>query len=125
MPIPSPAAARAFAESWVNAWNAHDLDAVLAHYSDDFEFSSPLVIQFSGEPTGTLRGKVAVQAYWRAALACLPTLHFDLVDVLTGVDCLTILYRGHRGLTAEQFELCAHGRVVRVRALYAKTLAET
>jgi ketosteroid isomerase-like protein len=121
MPIPPPAAARAFAEGWVDAWNAHDLNAVLAHYSDDFEFSSPLVIQIAGEPTGTLKGKAAVQAYWRAALACVPTLRFDLVDVLAGVDCLTILYRGHRGLAAELFELDANGRAVRGRALYTQT----
>lgn len=121
MPIPPPAAARAFAEGWIDAWNAHDLDAVLAHYSDDFEFSSPLVIQVAGEPTGTLKGKAAVEAYWRAALAGVPTLRFDLVDVLAGVDCLTILYRGHRGLAAELFELDANGRAVRGRALYAQT----
>lgn len=121
MPIPPPAAARAFAEGWIDAWNAHDLDAVLAHYSDDFEFSSPLVIQFAAEPTGTLKGKAAVQAYWRAALASVPTLRFDLVDVLAGVDCLTILYRGHRGLAAELFELDANGRAVRGRALYTQT----
>lgn len=121
MPIPPPAAARAFAEGWIDAWNAHDLDAVLAHYSDDFEFSSPLVIQVAGEPTGTLKGKAAVQAYWRAALACVPTLRFDLVDVLAGVDCLTILYRGHRGLAAELFDLDANGRAVRGRALYSQT----
>ena len=121
MPIPPPAVARAFAEGWIDAWNAHDLDAVLAHYSDDFEFSSPLVIQVAGEPTGTLKGKAAVQAYWRVALACVPTLRFELVDVLAGVDCLTILYRGHRGLAAELFELDANGRAVRGRALYAQT----
>lgn len=121
MPILPPAAARAFAEGWIDAWNAHDLDAVLAHYSDDFEFSSPLVIQVAGEPTGTLKGKAAVQAYWRAALACVPTLRFDLVDVLAGVDCLTILYRGHRGLAAELFDLDANGRAVRGRALYSQT----
>lgn len=121
MPIPPPAAARAFAEGWIDAWNAHDLNAVLAHYSDDFEFSSPLVIQIAGEPTGTLKGKAAVQAYWRAALACVPTLRFDLVDALAGVDCLTILYRGHRGLAAELFELDANGRAVRGRALYTQT----
>lgn len=121
MPLPTPAAARAFAEGWIDAWNAHDLDAVLAHYNDDFEFSSPLVIQVAGEPTGMLKGKATVQTYWRTALACVPTLRFDLVDVLAGVDCLTILYRGHRGLAAELFELDANGRVVRGRALYAQT----
>ena len=30
-------------EKWVNAWNNHDLKAVLSMYSDDIEFSSPKV----------------------------------------------------------------------------------
>jgi ABC-2 type transport system permease protein len=30
-------AAVRFAEGWAAAWNAHDLDRILAHYSDDFE----------------------------------------------------------------------------------------
>ena len=29
--------ARTFAEEWVAAWNAHDLERILAHYSDEFK----------------------------------------------------------------------------------------
>lgn len=118
MPNPTPDAARAFAEDWTAAWNARDLDAVLAHYSDDCTFASPFVARFAGEPGGRLAGKTRLRAYWTAALAALPALHFELVDVLTGVDCITVLYRGHRGLSAEVFELGADGRVVRGIALY-------
>lgn len=107
-----------FARSWIDAWNAHDLDAVLAHYSDDFEFSSPLIRQFAGEASGRLRGKAAVRAYWQTGLSRLPDLHFELVDVLAGIDCLVILYRGHRGLSAEVFEFDANGQVRRGQALY-------
>ncbi|TCO33785.1 nuclear transport factor 2 family protein [Dokdonella fugitiva] len=110
--------ARAFAESWIEAWNRHDLDAVLSHFTDDLEFSSPLVSQFTGEATGRLRGKNAVRAYWQAGLSRLPDLHFDLVDVLVGVDCLTILYRGHRGLTAEVLTFGNDGYVVKGQAFY-------
>jgi uncharacterized protein YjiS (DUF1127 family)/ketosteroid isomerase-like protein len=110
---------RHFAESWISAWNRHDLDAVLAHYSDDFEFSSPLIRQFAGEASGRLVGKEAVRAYWSAALACLPDLRFELVEVLAGIDGLLILYRGHRGLAAEVFEFDANGQVRRGQALYA------
>lgn len=110
---------RHFAESWISAWNRHDLDAVLAHYSDDFEFSSPLIRQFAGETSGRLVGKEAVRAYWSAALARLPDLRFELVEVLAGIDGLLILYRGHRGLAAEVFEFDANGQVRRGQALYA------
>ena len=30
-----------FAEDWIAAWNADDLERVLAHYADDFEMSPP------------------------------------------------------------------------------------
>jgi ketosteroid isomerase-like protein len=116
----SPQRAREFAEGWIAAWNAHDLDAVLAHFRDDFEFSSPLISQFAKEASGRLKGKDAVRAYWRVGLVRLPTLHFELVDVLVGVDTLLILYRGHRGLSAEVFEFDAGGLAARGRALYAE-----
>lgn len=110
--------ARKFAESWIEAWNRHDLDAVLSHFSDNFEFSSPLVSQFTGESKGRLLGKDAVRAYWQTGLSRLPNLHFELVDVLVGVDCLTILYKGHRGMTAEVLTFGSDGRAVRGQAFY-------
>jgi hypothetical protein len=119
MTLPFPQQPRDFAKSWIDAWNRHDLDAVLAHFSDDFQFSSPLIHQIAGEPSGQLSGKEAVRAYWQAGLSRLPGLHFELVDVLVGVGCLTILYQGHRGLSAEVFNFGADGRAVRGQALYA------
>lgn len=41
--------AEQFAADWIDAWNAHDLDRVLAHYSDDFEMSSPVIVQIAGD----------------------------------------------------------------------------
>lgn len=117
---PSPLqASREFAQSWIDAWNRHDLDAVLAHFSDDFEFSSPFVQTFADESSGRLIGKEAVRAYWQIGLSRLPNLHFELVDVLVGVDCLAILYRGHRGLSAEVLQFDRNGLVIRGQALYA------
>ncbi|MFZ5483689.1 MAG: nuclear transport factor 2 family protein [Pseudomonadota bacterium] len=112
-------APRKFAQHWIDAWNRHDLDAVLTHFSDDFEFSSPLIRHFADEPSGKLIGKDAVRAYWKNGLTRLPDLHFELVDVLAGVNCLTILYRGHRGLAAEVLQIGSDGLAVRGQALYA------
>jgi ketosteroid isomerase-like protein len=30
-------------ESWINAWNKHDLQTILSMYSEDIEFSSPKI----------------------------------------------------------------------------------
>ena len=37
--------AQQFAEEWLRAWNAHHLEAILAHYTDDFEMSSPFIVE--------------------------------------------------------------------------------
>lgn len=114
--------AKQFADDWVRAWNARDLDAVLAHYTEDFEMSSPYIPEFAGEPSGTLKGKRAVGAYWTKALAKLPNLHFELITVLTGVDSVTIYYRGaNNRLVAEVFFFSADGKVERAFSHYADT----
>jgi ketosteroid isomerase-like protein len=101
----------------------HDLDRVLAHYTEDFEMSSPYIIQMAGEPSGTLRGKAAVGAYWKKALELIPGLKFDLITVLAGVDSVTLYYKGARGrLVAEVFHFGADGKVARaLRTTPART----
>jgi hypothetical protein len=108
-----------FAQEWIAAWNSHDLSRVLAHYADDFEMSSPYIIQMAGEPSGVLKGKEAVGAYWAKALAMLPELRFELVTTLVGVDSITLYYKGVRGMAAEVFHFGSDGKVIRAYAHYA------
>jgi hypothetical protein len=108
-----------FAADWIESWNAHDLDRVLLHYADDFEMSSPVIIQITGEPSGRLCGKASVGAYWSKALQLIPDLHFELVSVLVGVGSVTIYYKGARGrLAAEVFFFDADQKVSRAVAHY-------
>jgi ketosteroid isomerase-like protein len=90
--------ANRFANDWIAAWNSHDLARILAHYSEDFEMSSPVIKQLAHEPSGKLKGKHAVGAYWAKSLALMPDLHFELLTVLIGVDSITLYYQGARGL---------------------------
>jgi ketosteroid isomerase-like protein len=120
MPRVSPDEARRFAAEWVAAWNAHDLEAILAHYAEDCTMASPRIVDFGQEPSGKLRGKDALRAYWGKALAAQPELRFTLEDVLLGVDGLTLLYRNQRGQrVAESVRFDAHGKVVEAAAQYA------
>jgi hypothetical protein len=111
--------ARRFAQEWIEAWNSHDLGRVLAHYADDFEMSSPLIPAIAGEPSGRLRGKEAVRAYWEKGLQLLPDLHFELRSFLLGVGSVVLTYQGHRGLVAEEFRFSPDGKVVRAAAHYS------
>ena len=108
-----------FAAEWIAAWNAHDLVRVLSHYTDDFEMSSPYVVQIAGEPSGTLRGKKAVGAYWKKALELVPELKFELVTALAGVNSVTLYYKGARGkLVAEVCHFGPDGKVTKAFAHY-------
>jgi ketosteroid isomerase-like protein len=112
--------ARALAGEWVDAWNRHDLDAILSHYAGGVEFTSPFVVRLLGDPTGTVRGKAALRDYFARGLAAYPDLRFELLQVLVGVQSVTVYYRsvGNR-LAAEVMELDTQGQVVRVLAHYA------
>ena len=107
-----------FAEDWIDAWNSHDLERILSHYTADFEMSSPVIAQLMNEASGTLRGKDAIRAYWGKALTQHPELHFELVNVFAGAASAIITYRGHRGLSAEAFCFNADGKVYRAAAHY-------
>jgi hypothetical protein len=108
-----------FAEEWIAAWNAHDLPRILSHYTDDFEMTSPKIVQIAGEPSGRLTGKAAIGAYWAKALQRAPDLHFDLIAVLHGVDSVVLHYRRTGGqLAAEVFHFNDAGLVFRACANY-------
>ena len=74
--------AKAFAHEWIEAWNSHDLERIMSHYTDDFEMSSPFIIELMGEPGGKLRGKASIRPYWEKGLAAQPPLRFELLQVL-------------------------------------------
>lgn len=110
-------AAREFARAWIAAWNAGDLERILAFYAEDFVLSSPLIAGRTGETSGILQGKAAVGSYWRAGLAATPALQFELLDVFAGPNTVVICYESlGRHSCAEVFIFDAEGQVVRSAA---------
>jgi hypothetical protein len=79
MPTPE---AKTYAELWVRAWNAHDIEAVLDHFHDDVLFTSPVAARVLPETEGVVRGKDALRHYWARALKSLPDLHFEIIRCL-------------------------------------------
>jgi hypothetical protein len=106
-----------FAAEWIAAWNAHDLERILVLYAKDVVFLSPHALSRTGN--GRVEGTAGLRRYWGPAIDAQPNLRFELQSVLTGYECLTILYRNHKGeQAAESFELDADGRVSRSIACY-------
>jgi ketosteroid isomerase-like protein len=110
-----------FAEQWYAAWNAHDLDAILDHYADDVEMTSPLVSVLTVRDENRIAGKDALRAYFAAGLERFPTLHFEPIGLFVGVDSLVLHYRRTGGnSTAELVILDDADKVVRYYAHYAE-----
>ena len=73
---------------------------------------------------GRVVGIPALRSYWGKALATVTQLKFELLKVLVGHACLTILYLNHRNQqAAETFEFANDGKVVRSFACYCNRAA--
>ena len=79
-----------FAQSWVRAWNSHDLEKILEHYSDDLTVESPLALKLYPQSGGTVIGKNEVRKYWAIGLQKNPQLKFELLEVLAGVNSVAL-----------------------------------
>lgn len=102
-----------FAVEWIASWNSHDIERILAHYEEAFEFSSPVLEKVNPASGGKLIGKVDARAYWSRGLEARPDLRFETVTVLKGVQSAVIYYKGLGGkLCAEYFAFGATGKVV-------------
>lgn len=112
--------ARRFAKEWIVAWNDHDLERILAHYADDFEMTSPMIVERMRVASGTLKGKEAIRPYWSQSLAAKPTLTFELLDVFAGVNSVAIYYRNvtRSRLVVERIEFNSQHQAIRSEALY-------
>jgi hypothetical protein len=91
------AEAQAFAETWLQAWNAHDVEAVLGHFADDVVFTSPIAAKLIEGSEGIIRGKAALREYWREGLRRIPDLHFELLGIYVGQTTLVLNYRNQSG----------------------------
>lgn len=88
----------AFARGWVRAWNDRDVEEILSHFAEDVIFTSPLAARVMPESAGVLEGKDALRRYWNEALRHSADLHFELLEVYSGVDTLVIRFRTQQGM---------------------------
>jgi ketosteroid isomerase-like protein len=107
-----PAFCAALGKQWIDAWNSHDLERILALYSEDSEMTSDKIPLLGLDPTGTLRGKDRLRQYWSKGLQLIPNLHFTLIDVYVSPDSLVVFYENERGAkVCEYLRLNADGKI--------------
>ena len=113
------AEAQLFAQEWVEAWNSHNLEAIMAHYDEAVELVSPFAAKSLDDPSGKVKGKDDLRAYFAKALTAFPDLKFEILNIFKGVSSLVIYYLSVKGLlAAEVFVLNDRGKVIKVLAHY-------
>ena len=88
----TPGFAESFAEEWISSWNSHDINKILSHYSEDFIIESRIAFKLVPGSNGKVVGKKAVKEYWIAGLNQNKNLEFKMLDILIGINGLSIYY---------------------------------
>lgn len=115
---------RSFAAAWIESWNRHDLDDIMAHYADDVVFEANTVVKRWNRPDGQLRGTQELREHFRRGLELAPALHFQLESVLTAPSGYAALYRRDNGnRVLDVVELNAANKASRVKAYYMEMQA--
>lgn len=78
-PIMKESEIRAHQQALLRSWNAHDVDGILEHVTDDVVWIQPL-------QDAPLRGKEAVAADLKAMFAAFPDMHLPLDDIRTAMS---------------------------------------
>ena len=83
------------AHRWFAAFNAHDLEALLALYADDAQHFSPKLKVRQPETNGLIRGKAALRAWWRDAFDRLSSLRYDVIKLTVDEEQVFMEYTRH------------------------------
>src|SRR3982751_4732986 len=83
------------AMAWLHAFNAHDVDALVALYADDATHTSPKIRALHPDTGGKLVGRAALSKWWKDANARLPNLRYDLVALTANDERVFIEYLRH------------------------------
>jgi len=112
--------AQSFVQRWLQAWNDHDLEAVIALYADDAALHSPRFGAVLGAEADIVCGHAELRRYWGRALELSGDLFFAIDKVFVGSDALTVVYINHRQQeVAETFVFAASGKVRESVSAYA------
>ena len=67
---------------WFDAFNNHDLEALLALYHNNAEHYSPKLKVHHPETNGLIIGKEALRNWWQDAFQRLPNLQYQIIRIM-------------------------------------------
>lgn len=80
-------------DKWFDAFNKHDLDALLNLYDENARHYSPKLKLKFPDSNGWVKGKVALQIWWKDAFDNLPTLKYFPEEIISENENVFMRYR--------------------------------
>ncbi len=110
------------ARAWLDAFNRHDVDALVSLYADDATHTSPKIRALHPDTDGKLVGKRALAEWWRDANRRLPNLRYVESAITADEERAVIEYLRYAPNEAEMpvaeiFEIRS-GRIVASRVYH-------
>ncbi len=88
----SPVALRDIALQWFAAFNAQNLEELLALYHKDAQHFSPKLMLRHPETKGWVQGKAALRQWWQDAFLRLPSLHYEPTNIIADAHSVFMEY---------------------------------
>lgn len=86
---------KSIAIRWFAAFNAQNLEALLALYDDAAEHYSPKLKIRQPQTQGLIKGKAALQAWWQDAFERLPQMHYQVMRLTADEEQVFMEYIRH------------------------------
>ncbi len=81
--------------SWLEAFNAHNLEKLLALYDAEAEHFSPKLKIRQPETQGLIKGKAALRDWWQDSFDRLTTLHYEVKKLTADEEQVFMEYIRH------------------------------
>ncbi len=86
---------KAIALNWFEAFNQHNLEMLLALYDNNAEHFSPKLKIRQPETNGLIKGKPALRNWWQDAFNRLPSLQYEVVNLIANETEVFMEYIRH------------------------------
>ncbi|GBL35724.1 hypothetical protein EMGBS15_13190 [Filimonas sp.] len=108
---------------WVDAFNAHDLDALLSLYDDEAQHYSPKLKIHKPDTMGLIKGKAALHDWWQDAFSRLPLLHYQIIRLMSDEEQVFMEYirqvPGEEELRVGEVLVIQHGKIIASRVYHS------
>lgn len=110
------------AMKWFEAFNAHDLEKLLALYADDAKHYSPKLKVRHPETDGLIEGKNALRSWWQDAFIRLPSLKYIVLKLTADEEQVFMEYTrkadGEKDMSIGEVLEIKNGKIIASRVYH-------